>query len=69
MSSEAIISAEDLGPSLRAALGQKALDELKYRVHDRLVQKIDLAAVRRLPEQNRRGELLPFEAGGWEHFR
>ena len=57
MSSEAFFPADDMPPSLRAALGQKALDELKYRVHDRLVQQLDLAEVRRLPEQNRRGEL------------
>jgi pilus assembly protein CpaF len=57
MSSEAILSAEALPDSLRAALGQKAFDELKYRIHDRLVDQLDLAEVRRLPEQNRRGEL------------
>jgi pilus assembly protein CpaF len=57
MSSEAILSAEAMPDSLRAALGQKAFDELKYRIHDRLVAQLDLAEVRRLPEQNRRGEL------------
>jgi pilus assembly protein CpaF len=57
MSSEAFFSGEDLPLSLRAAPGQMALDELKYRLHDRLVQQLDLAEVRRLPEQNRRGEL------------
>src|SRR5580704_16084348 len=57
MFSEGIIAADDIPGSLRAALGQKALDELKYRIHDRLVQQLDLAEVRQLPEQNRRGEL------------
>jgi pilus assembly protein CpaF len=57
MSSEAFFASDDMPPSLRAALGQKKLDELKYRVQDRLVKQLDLAEVRRLPEQNRRGEL------------
>src|SRR5262249_4191522 len=37
--------------------GDQARDELKYRVHDRLVQQLDLAELTRLPEQTRRGEL------------
>ena len=57
MSSEAIISAEDLPPSLRAELGRKPPDELKHRIHDRLVRQLDLAQLQQLPEQNRRGEL------------
>ena len=57
MSSDAFFSAQDAPPSLRAAIGQKAFDELKYRIHDRLVQQLDMAEVRQLPEQNRRGEL------------
>jgi pilus assembly protein CpaF len=57
MPSDAILSADDMPPSLRSALGRKALDDLKYRLHDRLVQQLDLAEVRRLPEKNRRGDL------------
>jgi pilus assembly protein CpaF len=57
MSSEAIFAAEDLSPALRAAISQNALDQLKYRLYDRLVQQLDLAEVRRLPDQNRRAEL------------
>jgi pilus assembly protein CpaF len=57
MSSDAVVSAEDLPPSPRASPGAKAFDDLKYRLYDRLVQQLDLAGVRQLPEQNRRGEL------------
>jgi pilus assembly protein CpaF len=57
MHTDAIFSAEDLSPGQRAAISQNALDELKYRLHDRLVQQLDLAEVRRLPDQNRRAEL------------
>jgi pilus assembly protein CpaF len=57
MASEAFLLADDLPLPLRSAPGREALDEVKYRVHDRLVQQLDLAEVRKLPEQNRRGEL------------
>jgi pilus assembly protein CpaF len=56
MSSETFFPGDDMPPCLHVP-GQEARDQLKYRVYDRLVQKLDLAEVRRLPEQNRRGEL------------
>src|SRR5436190_1019534 len=39
------------------AIGERATEELKYRIHGRLVQQLDLAEVRKLPDQNLRGEL------------
>jgi pilus assembly protein CpaF len=43
--------------ALPVLLSQAARDTIKYRVYDRLVQQLDLARLRELPEQNRRGEL------------
>jgi pilus assembly protein CpaF len=37
--------------------GDEAWESLKHRVHDRLVAQLNLDEVKRLPEQNRRGEL------------
>src|SRR5262245_47100797 len=37
--------------------GDEALDDLKYRICDKLAQQLDLAEVRRLPEEQRRAEL------------
>jgi pilus assembly protein CpaF len=53
MSSELLLSLEDNSPELSTA----TLDAIKYRVYDRLMQQLDLAEVRRLPEHTRRGEL------------
>jgi pilus assembly protein CpaF len=56
MSSSGLVSGEEvfLPPP---GLGPDAYGELKYRVHDRLVAQLNLDEVKRLPEQNRRGEL------------
>jgi pilus assembly protein CpaF len=50
------IRADTLNATL-ARLGPGVRDTIKYRIHDQLVQQLDLAELRRLPEQNRRGEL------------
>jgi pilus assembly protein CpaF len=50
------IRADTLNATL-ARLGPGVRDTIKYRVYDQLVQRLDLGELRRLPEQNRRGEL------------
>ena len=56
MSTDAIV-AEESPFSVPVGPGQEALLRLRYRVVDRLSGQLDLAELRRLPEQNRRGEL------------
>src|SRR5436190_272122 len=56
MSTDAIVAADSPFP-VPACPGWQALEGLKFRLLDRLTQQLDLAQVRRLPEQNRRGEL------------
>src|SRR4051794_40438154 len=57
MSIDALVSIDDLPFAHPIVPGDQARDELKYRVHDRLVQQLDVAELSRLPAQNRRGEL------------
>jgi pilus assembly protein CpaF len=45
-----------------AGLGDEARDALRWRVRDRLVERLDIAEIQKLPEQNRRGELRPLAA-------
>lgn len=56
MSSTAIVPSEHLH-TLPPSPGDAALDDLKYRIYDKLVHQLDLAEVRRLPDQHRRAEL------------
>src|SRR5262245_1809098 len=42
--------------------GDDARDALRWRVRDRLTERLDLAEIQKLPEQNRRGELRPLVA-------
>ena len=57
MSSDAIVSRDEVLYALPVGVDSSAFDDLRYRVYDRLVAQLDLAEVRRLPEANRRGEL------------
>ena len=57
MSSDAIVSHDEVLYALPVDADSSAHDDLRYRVYDRLVAQLDLAEVRRLPEANRRGEL------------
>src|SRR5207248_667088 len=57
MSTDAFFSHDESPFAVPAGPSAEALDALKYRVHDRLVQQLDLAEVRRLPDHTRRGEL------------
>src|SRR5262245_49638718 len=56
MSTDAIVSADSPFP-VQVGPGWEALERLKFRLLDRLTGQLDMAQVRRLPEQNRRGEL------------
>lgn len=56
MPSDAIVSAEHLH-ALPAGPNAGAIDDLKYRIFDRLTQQLDLAKVRELPDAHRRTEL------------
>jgi pilus assembly protein CpaF len=51
---ENLLLALDDGPAPRS---DATLDAIKYRVYDRLVAQLDLAEVRKLPEESRRREL------------
>jgi pilus assembly protein CpaF len=53
MASDMILSLDDCTPPPSDA----TLEAVKYRVYDKLVQQLDLAEVRRLPEETRRREL------------
>jgi len=57
MSDDALLSEDDLPFAIPVVPGDQAREELKHRVYDRLVEQLDLAELRKLPEQNRRGEL------------
>jgi pilus assembly protein CpaF len=57
MSTDAIYCRDERPGAGSAKPGNVALDDLKYRIYDRLVQQLDLAEVRRLPDQQRRAEL------------
>src|SRR5262245_14769055 len=56
VSTDAIVSREHLFVAPPAP-GDEALDDLKYRVTDKLTQQLDLAELRRLPDDRRRSEL------------
>ncbi len=56
MSADAVVCRDHLHLA-PAEPGDEAFDDLKYRIYDKLTQQLDLAEVRRLPEEQRRGEL------------
>jgi pilus assembly protein CpaF len=55
--SSALVSADEFPLAIPVGPSNQVLEELKYRVLDRLTAQLNLDEVKRLPEQNRRGEL------------